>query len=357
MGLIVFLIIVYNLFIKTNPKLKEKTKGRIPLFVVFFGLLQIIGVFGGVISSAIGNLLALGFIASPFIVIGWIIKKMKGIGDKKVSEEYQDIKKELGEDIKLTESVSKRRKIVAKFNEKYSLCLTEQQIDRIVEASYSSYSWQREVYDMSKDYSSHDKLKDYKFASQWIDDANSWLRAYLYVFPVMDISSDIKYQEQIVEDTYYAIFKDIDPKNCYSIEDCIKKINDKYMTRFDDKTFMEAYRFLQKHHHNFKLPGADRNILRNESEVEKLAEKYDAFKSKRQKEAVDREYSKETQTAGQYGAAGESSTQDYGNNDITPEELEEMIRSGKLNDDEIKKIIKQIYGDGEDEEENKSIYI
>jgi hypothetical protein len=311
-------------------------------------VLQILAFIGGSLSNIIGNLLAFGFIASPFIFISWIVKKIKGIGNKKTSEEYQEIKREVGADIKLTESVPKRKKIVAKFNEKYSLCLTDDQIDRIVEASYSSYSWLRELYDMNK---------DYKFASQWIEEHNDWLRTYLFVFPVMDISSDFARQEQIVEDTYYAIFKDIDPKSCYSVEDCIIKINNKYMTRFDEKTFMEAYRFLQKHHHNFKLPGADRNILRNESEVDKLAEKYDAFKTKRQKNAVDREYSKETQTAGQYGAGGESSTQDYGNNDITPEELEEMIRSGKLNDDEIMKIIKQIYGDGEDEEENKSIYI
>ena len=343
MGLIIFLIIIYNVMIKTNPKLHDKMKGRVPFFIALFIVLQILAFIGGNLSNIIGNLLAFGFIASPFIFISWIVKKIKGIGNKKTSEEYQEIKREVGADIKLTESVPKRKKIVEKFNEKYSLCLTNDQIDRIVEASYSSYSWLRELYDMNK---------DYKFASQWIEENNDWLRTYLFVFPVMDISSDFARQEQIVEDTYYAIFNDIDPKNCYSVEDCIIKINNKYMTRFDEKTFMEAYRFLQKHHHNFKLPGADRNILRNESEVEKLAEKYDAFKSKRQKEAVDREYRTENQTAGQYGTgdyASASTTDDQF--DITPEELEEMIRSGKLNDEEIMKIIKQIYGDGDDEEE------
>ena len=172
------------------------------------------------------------------------------------------------------------------------------------------------------------------------------------------------------------------------------------MTRFDEKTFMEAYRFLQKHHHNFKLPGADRTIIRNESEVDRLAEKYDAFKSRRQKETVNREYSKPAENLynnngyasgssansmptgdvndsaygmpigsmygdGVYGMPGDMNAQSMpgdvvmsdgsnvpemnGGREFTPEEVEDMIRSGVISDEDIKHIIQRIYG-GSDED-------
>ena len=387
MGLIIFIIIFYNLIAKNNPKMQEKTKSRLPLFITLFILIEILRFTGSAIASGVGYLLALGIVASPFILIAWAINKAQKAGQRNNSKEYNEIKKEIKEDIKLTESVPKRKKIVTKFNEKYDLCLTENQIDRIVEASYYSYSWLREIYDMDK---------TYKFASMWIEQTNDWLRTYLYVFPVMDISTDFARQEQIVEDTYYAIFKDIDPKSCYSVEDCIEKINNKYMTRFDEKTFMEAYRFLQKHHHNFKLPGADRSIIRNESEVDRLAEKYDAFKSRKQKATVDREYSKPAENLynngyaapfgdvndsaygmpmgnmygdGMYGMPGDMNAQsmpgDIGMSDgsnapemnsgreFTPEEVEDMIRSGMISDEDIAQIVQRMYGgQGEDSDDS-----
>ncbi|MBR1674501.1 MAG: hypothetical protein IJ703_06025 [Eubacterium sp.] len=356
MGLIIFIIIFYNLIAKNNPKMQEKTKNRLPFFIVLFVLFEILRFSGAAIASGIGVLLALGMVASPFIFIAWVINKARSIGKRNESKEYNKIKEEIKEDIKLTESVPKRRKIVAKFNEKYSLCLTDSQIDRIVEASYYSYSWLREIYDMDK---------TYKFASQWIEETNDWLRTYLYVFPVMDISTDFARQEQIVEDTYYAIFREIDPKSCFSVEECIEKINNKYMTRFDEKTFMEAYRFLQKHHHNFKLPGADRTILRNESEVDRLAEKYSGFSSKKQKQTVDREYSKpaddipyvQAEYVYEPGSSGESASGSYvdsmmkGDRDITPEEVEELIRSGKISDAEIMEMIRRIYGSPDEDDD------
>jgi hypothetical protein len=338
MGLIIFVIIFYNLIAKTNPKLQEKTKNRLPFFITLFIVLQILSFLGGHLASILGTILGLGIVMSPFIFIGWVIKKITGSNNKKKSEEYQELKKENMGDIKLTESVPKRKKIVQKFNDKYSLNLTEAQIDRIVEASYSSYHWQREIYDMDK---------DYKFASQWMEQANSWLRAYIYAFPIMDISTDFRRQEQIVEDTFYAIFMDIDPKSCFSVEDCIEKINQKYMTRFDEKTFMDAYRFLQKHHHNFKLPGADRSMIKNQSEIDALAEKYQSFRSKKMKKAVDEEYSKvddDIPVVVPEIVNPELAEAEDAASAAMPEDIESMIKGGNYSDEEILEYLKKMYG-------------
>ncbi|MCR5148580.1 MAG: hypothetical protein K6C35_06385 [Eubacterium sp.] len=327
MGLIIFIIIFYNLIAKSDPKLHDRMKKRMPLLIMLFIMLQCASWFGEGLTRGIGTLLGLGIVLSPFILIGWGIKKITNAGKRKNSQEYQEIKREMQQDIKLTESVPKRRKIVAKFNEKYSLCLTEEQIDRIVEASYSSYTWQREIYDMDK---------EYKFASMWVDEADEWLRMYLYVFPVMDISFDIRRQAQIVEDTLCAIFRDIDPKRCYSVDDVIQRINNKYLTRFDEKTFMIAYRFLQKEHHNYKLPGADRSMIKNVSEVDSLAQKYqNAQNAEPPKRYV--------------SPAGAKVPENNIGDGITHEQLEEMIQSGNFTDDEIVEIIKKIYG-GNDED-------
>ena len=268
MGLIIFLIIFYNLIAKNNPKMHDKVKKRMPLLIFLFFMFEGLKFSGALLGSIFGEILALGIVASPFIVIGWLIKKIVNRGKRENSEEYKSVREEAREDINLTDSVPKRRKIVQKFSSDYSLNLTVEQIDNIVEASYTSYYWQREIFDMTK---------NYKFASQWYSGGSPWLRIYLYVFPVMDISSDFRRQDQIVEDTLCSIFKDIDPKSCYSVDDCIKKINDKYLTRFDEKSFMVAYRFLKSRKHNFKLPEIENNILKNESEIDDLTEKYKEF--------------------------------------------------------------------------------
>ena len=52
----------------------------------------------------------------------------------------------------LPRAVKKREKIVATFNEQYHLCLTEDEQKRMVEASYLSEGWKRELEAMSERY-------------------------------------------------------------------------------------------------------------------------------------------------------------------------------------------------------------
>ncbi|MEE1101724.1 MAG: hypothetical protein U0K86_09610, partial [Agathobacter sp.] len=163
----------------------------------------------------------------------------------------------------LPSSAVKRRKIVAKFNEKYELCLTDAQIQSIVNSSYMSQTWRREVEAMDRKYES---------MYEWFQGPTGWLRVYLYVFKVQDISSDIQLQENIVAHSFDEIFNYADECETFTIHDTIERINNHFMTTFDDATFAAAYRFLEMkgRRHVIKT----HRVVRNENTVDDLESKY-----------------------------------------------------------------------------------
>lgn len=163
----------------------------------------------------------------------------------------------------LPASAVKRRKIVAKFNEKYELCLTDAQIQSIVNSSYMSQTWRREVEAMDRKYES---------MYEWFQGPTGWLRVYLYVFKVQDISSDIQLQENIVAHSFDEIFNYADECETFTIHDTIERINNHFMTTFDDATFAAAYRFLEQKgkRHVIKT----HRVVRNENTVDDLESKY-----------------------------------------------------------------------------------
>ena len=163
----------------------------------------------------------------------------------------------------LPSSAVKRRKIVAKFNEKYELCLTDAQIQSIVNSSYMSQTWRREVEAMDRKYES---------MYEWFQGPTGWLRVYLYVFKVQDISSDIQLQENIVAHSFDEIFNYADECETFTIHDTIERINNHFMTTFDDATFAAAYRFLEQKgkRHVIKT----HRVVRNENTVDDLESKY-----------------------------------------------------------------------------------
>lgn len=85
----------------------------------------------------------------------------------------------------LSESEQTRLSIVNLFYLRYQLNLSDKQIEQIVTASYTSYYWAREVFDMSKDYTG---------VRIWVSGETDWLRIYLYAYPSMNIISDFKAQ-------------------------------------------------------------------------------------------------------------------------------------------------------------------
>lgn len=136
----------------------------------------------------------------------------------------------------LPKASGRRTKIVKKFNTQYDLFLTDEQIKRIVDASYMSNAWKREVEAMFTKYDS---------VYQWLHGDTAYLRAYLRAFTVQDVTSDFKQQMQIVMDSFEEIFAYSDSISGLSIEQRINSINSKFMTNFDEITYMIAYRYLE----------------------------------------------------------------------------------------------------------------
>lgn len=136
----------------------------------------------------------------------------------------------------LPRSAQRRSKIVKNFSDKYDLYLTDEQVKRIADASYMSVAWKREVEDMAIKYDS---------VYEWMAGDSDYLRAYLRAFTVQDVTSDFKQQMQIVMDSFEEVFCYSDNFKTLSIDQRIEKINSKYMTNFDEITYMIAYRYLE----------------------------------------------------------------------------------------------------------------
>ena len=147
----------------------------------------------------------------------------------------------------LTKAVPKRRKIIQKFNQKYDLYLTDEEINRIVDASYMSNCWEREILDMDQKYDT---------ISQWYRGDSAWLRAYLHAFPVQNVTSDFESQRSICLDTFYQVFSEIDPGKYGSVESCVR-----------------AHRFLADNGYKFELPHFD--VRGVKSDIDRLKDKYD----------------------------------------------------------------------------------
>ncbi len=164
----------------------------------------------------------------------------------------------------LVKAVPKRRKIVEKFNNKYGLNLTDSQITLMVDSSYMSIMWEEEIIAMSEEYNS---------MYEWFKSDTAWLRAYLRVFNVQDVSSDFEEQKNICFNAFDQIFAETDYSLFTSRKELISHINNMYMTNFDEVTFMIAYRFLKDNGKAYDI-GLGSNVMRNEDEAEKLARKY-----------------------------------------------------------------------------------
>lgn len=194
---------------------------------------------------------------SPFILIRNLVRR---IHNKK--------KRHIGETEEKTIPVlqfseTERKRIVNNFNQKFKLTLTESEIESIVGGSYQSEEWAKEIADMNRTYNSE---------SEWYNSKNNWLRAYIKAFNIQNISSDFEYQKQVCLDNFDEIFSSIDISCFYSVEECIKHINAKFLTNFDELSFMIAYRFLEKNGKKYKLPQT--GIVKITTETDALEKKY-----------------------------------------------------------------------------------
>ena len=219
--------------------------------------ISIAGYSDGILYDQCIELVATMIIGSPILAIRNMRRKKK-----KVMESEQESKELAVFD--LPDRSDARKRIVRKFNKKFDLSLREEEIERIVNGSFHSEEWAREIAAMKERYSTE---------SEWYSGETAWLRAYLRAFNVQNVSSDFKLQREMCLDNFNEIFESTDFSTFYSIDACIEYINNRYMTNFNDISFMIAYRFLENNGKTYKLPITD--IVEATSEIDRLAEKYD----------------------------------------------------------------------------------
>lgn len=166
----------------------------------------------------------------------------------------------------LPRAAKKRIRIVENFNKKFELNLTEEEMKRIVDASYLSDAWKKEVEAMTVDYATE---------SEWFNGVTGWLRVYLYVFHIQNVSSDFPRQLQICDETFDEVMRYAESLQYATLDERIHKVNQRFFTRFDETTFMIAYRFMEKRGRKYDLDKIQ--VLKNEADYEEAARKYDAM--------------------------------------------------------------------------------
>lgn len=276
MGLIVMFLIWYNIWGKSNPRVYRSLSPNISKIIgVVIAISILFSLSGPLFIGTFAVLIVFGVMFGLPAFIIWSLLKAFGIGKKREQRDdyaYYQRYYQAPAPVKgisttvtgLTKSVPKRRKIIEKFNKKHSLNLTDEEIDRIVDASYMSNCWECEIYEMDL---------DYKSIMQWYRSDTGWLRAYLHAFPVQSVSSDFEMQHKIVLESFNTIFEQIHPEKYASVDDCVKAINDTYFTLFDETTFMLAYRFLEANNIKYPMPRVD--LVRSDSVLDQLKAKYD----------------------------------------------------------------------------------
>lgn len=273
MPLLFIFFLWYGIYGRNNPRIYAKLHDKFGLIVF---LLFLISGFSG-FSSAFEVLLAISVViavfGAPIWLVAWLIARSSKGKAKQKQNDYDYYRQHYNQAgtantgmtvTGLTRAVPKRRKIIQKFNQKYDLYLTEEEINRIVDASYMSNCWEREIFDMDQKYDT---------IAQWYRGDSAWLRAYLHAFTVQNVTSDFENQKAICLNAFYQIFKEVDPKNYVSIESCVQEINNRFMTNFDELTFSVAHRFLAENGYVYAMPHYE--VQSSKSEMDKLKEKYD----------------------------------------------------------------------------------
>lgn len=289
MGILVFIFIAYAVL---GDRKNIFTKKQFSTLKKVIGWLIVLSIFSSALPSALFATVFLGIAVSPvaIVILALIaVSKQKKVADGVGAERSQfnashsrstssrinqtsTSSQEKQQRVTPTSSTlprqaSKRRGIIEKFNKKYDLNLTDDQIQKIVDASYYSTDWAHEVEDMSKEYTN---------IYEWFQGSTSWLRAYLSAFAVQSVSSDFDQQEQICMTEFAQLFEGTNFDGCATQEDSIRAMNDKFFTNFDDISFMIAYRFLEKHGKHYSIFSGTK-VANAESDTDDLIKKYESM--------------------------------------------------------------------------------
>ena len=278
MGIVPFIIFIILLYNKTDPDNRHADAFK---FIMFASIAF------GIVASILGPL---GIIAVIGIIAYLIINAKKDKEAKKREEQYgwdpqrwdkenrsagaafekkknqkqtADSQDSSVKYDSLPKAIKKRKKIICDFNEKYNLCLTDSQIQNITNSSYMSEIWNREVQSMNQ---------KYNVVYEWFPGRTQWLRVYMYVFHVQEITSDIRQQETIATYAFEEVFRFSDTLSSMTTAEKIDRINSEFFTSFDDATFMIAYRFLEGKGLKHSLGGPD--VIKDEDNIDELLKKY-----------------------------------------------------------------------------------
>ena len=277
-GLLIFLFIILPIL-----KGAKRDERRSDVFKIFFGIYFLFAVLGAVFHSPIAAVAIIALVLYLFIKAkkkkesnereqkyGWEKQtrtKQNSYGGTYQNTQSYSSRADAGTgrvfSVILPKQVSKRRKIVQDFNRKYDLYLTPEQVQGIVDSTYMSETWKREVEAMAG---------KYETIYEWFQGSTKWLRAYLYAFHVQDVTSDFSQQERIVTTAFEEIMRYSDSLSNLSVSERIKEINSKFYTNFDDVTYMIAYRFLESKglFHTLEVTEPSRD----DKDLDDLMEKY-----------------------------------------------------------------------------------
>lgn len=267
MGSIIVLLILWWTFSGRNqPKSYKKVKKNKNKWVPILVILIILSA----ASSTFWILWPLMMLIIPFYIIYKVIRAILPKKEEPQENTYSSYttKRERNNAMprasQLPNAVDKRIRIIEKFNKKYDLNLTDGQIQTMVDASYVSTDWELFLHSMTQEYAS---------VHQWFSSqTDGWLRVYLRVFNTQTVSPDMQQQKQICLDSFRQIFQYTDLSTYNTPSWDIQNVNNKFMTNFDDTSFMLAYRFLEMNGIHHELGAV--KILDADEELEALKRKY-----------------------------------------------------------------------------------
>lgn len=272
MSVLVFVFLILAIFGKT-----KRDNRRSPVFGFGMGII----VFLMILSVFLPWLLAIGGAGLLGFIIYKIVKKVQsdnrtkayGWDASKVNQQgsYRQYTANTTAKTTLPKAIQKRKKIVDVFNTKFHLYLTPEQVNSIVNSSYMSEIWRKELEAMDKKYES---------VYEWFQGYTKWLRVYLYAFHVQEVTSDIRQQENVCIYAFEEVFKYVDTLHGMTLAEKIAHVNDKFYASFDDISFMIAYRYLEEKGKKHDLSGAD--IIRDDEEIDNLLKKYEQMKEEEQ---------------------------------------------------------------------------
>ena len=240
---------VFSTYKETLDKDEEKLVGIVPVLWVCALLMYSRGPFGKTVSQV-------ALLVSVQIILYFVVVLMLRRTSK------QRIRR--GGDASLDAQRSVRARIVSEFIDKYGIPLEKKQVWNMVDASYGSPRWEKEIAAMDV---------NYKSISEYYSGGEEWLRLYLLTFKSIQIykDPDMQYQRRIVIDAFCQIISEPLSEQI-TIDECVRKLNQKYFAVFDEELLLAVCRYMKRNRYDVRLP--EHANVRYVSDIEKLVAKY-----------------------------------------------------------------------------------